>query len=128
MELDSGMTLYEYNKAAVAAQGQMTIDQVTKAMQEVVVPYLNQGGKYFMLLNNETHYYTVWDMVSRKVSSNFTEMAAADILDVILSSVGLIYSIALDDNGAIEIWVQNYSDNELHVYYFFNYDYGVIVL
>lgn len=128
MEIDSGMTLYEYNKAAVAAQGQMTIDQITKAMQEVVAPYLNQGGKYFMLLNNETHYYTVWDMASRKISSNFTEMAAADILDVILSSIGLIYSIALDDNGAVEIWIQNYSDNELYVYYFFNYDYGVIVL
>lgn len=129
MEMDSGMTLYEFNKTAMATQEPMTEGKVKEALEGILAPYIKEtGGKYYMLLNNENHYYTLWDMVSRKLDPQFSERAAADIIDVILSTVGCLYSVARDENGAIEIWVKNYSDNELYVYYFFNYDEGVIVL
>lgn len=120
----TGGTLYEANKQIMANEPPMNISDIVIAKDELL-NYLQEESnvKYFMLLNNELHDYTVFNI--DRTSNN--ESDVVDILvDECLMNRGTLLSIEEDaTTRAYEIWIKN-EENEAYVYYFFPYDEGVI--
>ena len=76
---------------------------------------------YYMLLCNELKYYTVFI-----VDDDYTE-PAADIVIECLQDMGHIKEICYNnDKTALECWIQN-SDNEVHMFMLFNYEWGIVL-
>lgn len=47
-------------------------------------------------------------------------------MDLVKTDLGCIYDITKNEDDVVEIWVKNYDDHEMHAYFFFPYDKGVI--
>lgn len=117
-------TLYDINKVAIEKEGALNrptflnkIKEVEKYFREKVT----KGNKYFMLLCNELKDYTVFNFVY----NNFAP--GADELRECLLNRGEVYSIErTEDNIAMEIWIKYEDDDELHCWYLFPYDNGII--
>ena len=96
-----------------------TKTEIKEAIENIKTYAKDNDGKFFMLLCNELKYYTVFvkDNGRYEMSNEVIECAA---------ELGKLKSVSIDENGAVELWVQPDGD-EPHVMYFFNYDKGVIV-
>lgn len=77
------------------------------------------GDRYFMLLCNDIHYYTVLHLTED--NNEFAE----DIVIECLQDVGVVQYIEYDnENQQVECWVKN--ENGVMLFMLFNYDWGVI--
>lgn len=114
------MTAYDINRQIIGQMEAYDADKIHDALQMIGQFVEKSGNGYFMMLNNETRYYTVF-VVGRPNGVAFIEeevVACAEAL-------GQIKLIDLtEDAAAIEIWITNKEDT--YVYYFFPYDLGVI--
>ena len=113
-------SVYDMNKQIMSQMPNMTDEQIQRGVatiKELATAHFD--GKFFMLLCNELKYYTVFVKDNGQYSMPEEVVACA-------GEVGKLKSIELDDNGAVEIWVQP-EDDEPHAMYFFNYDAGVVV-
>lgn len=122
---DGGLTvsLYDVNKMAMPNLPDLTDEQIDEA-KSMVAKFIASNTKYWMLLNNEKKYYTVFELTHEKnvllvknIEDEYVEC---------LKEIGAIKSIEQVD-GAIEAWVVDKEDSEAYVYYLFNYDKGVIL-
>lgn len=120
------MTLYEINK--MAYKNAPNMENFEQAMQQIHdYLYVNRSN-YYLLLNNENHYYTIFtfkDSCNEEWSHNDTELKAmtAEILDI-ARELGSIKDIVVNDNGAIEFWIE-YND-DVCMFVLFDYSKGVI--
>ena len=85
------MTLYELNQAGYASLPEMTDSQKEEAKQ-AIARYVNYYGthaiEYFMLLNNDLHYYTVFSWISDDFNKLVDEvMSIAEDLGQIKSTI-----------------------------------------
>ena len=130
MEIDAGMTVYEWLKNEIK-QGEkpMSKFKVRDTLSEIVRPFLANAPQmthetvydYFMLLCNERKDYTVFRMIGAKdtIDNTLAEMYTC------LMNRGNPYVIKHHDmNNGIEIWME--IDGEIYCYYFFPYNIGVI--
>ena len=86
----------------------------------------NQYKKYYMLLNNEARYYTLFHRHPLgEFYSNIVEENLPDVLIECLQNIGTIKMFEAINDDHIECWV-NKPNNECIVYLFFPYDEGVI--
>lgn len=117
--LDMGKTLYQANKDL--NQNEPVLLEVELAAKEVQLKdWLSQhsSNNYFMLLNNELHYYTLFSRI------NFNEGYGASQIIGCLQDNGKILSID-KDGDAWECWVRD-KNQECYLFYLFPYDNGVI--
>lgn len=117
--------LYDFNKSFVKRNGSLTEENIQKGIEKIK-EYMLSSYKYFMLLNNERHDYTVFNLSPREegITPAAVNQASKDVVDV-MQNRGVIYSI--DNNYSfkgIEIWVE--IDGGMFVYYLFAYDEAVI--
>ena len=116
-------TLYDINKVAIEKEGALnrpTFLNKIKEVEKYCREKTTTKNHYFMLLCNELKDYTVFNFMS----NNFIQ-AAEDVRECLLNR-GEVYSIErTEDNIAMEIWIK-YDDDELHCWYLFPYDNGVI--
>lgn len=111
------LNAYELNKMAYA---QMPVpahnsDEYNKLMG-VLTQYINEHPtmKYFMLLNNELHYYTLFNLLDDSDESIY------GVLQECLDNVGNLVDIEyVKETDACECWVKNF--NEVSMYVFFAY-------
>lgn len=117
------VSLYELNQSAMTALPAMT-DSAIEIAKENIKKYVYNiaPGKYYMLLNNERNYYTLFN-TGYSSGTNFDYNTIENEIIECLQSQGIIKDISLVDNG-IEFWVT--INNNSYVYYLFNYDKGVI--
>lgn len=115
------MELYEFNKLGYASLPPMSairVEENTKKLSEWLSE--RHAGKYWMLLNNEAHYYTlyVWEKGSaRDFAKDLVSLA---------QELGVVKSIEpTAANDGYEFWITD-RFNETRMYMFFNYDRGVI--
>ena len=116
------MTLYEINKSAYASLPKMTSAEKERARDKIlnyVEKHNNYSREYFMLLNNDLHYYTIFCWMNKTAKTLIDE-----IMDI-TESLGKLKAIEINDNDAIEFWITN-QDNECNMYIFFDYTNGVI--
>ena len=60
--MDAKLTMYEANKNLYAQLPPLTKEQIQRGIDEVLAPYINTGGDYFMLLCREYNYYTLYHL------------------------------------------------------------------
>lgn len=110
-------SLYQINQSAYAAMPAYTEEQVREAKK--VISDFTKINNYYMLLNNETRYYTLFD-----TSGDGDSSLIEDEVIECLQTLGEIKEIELTENNTVECWVS--SEAETNVYYLFNYNEGVI--
>lgn len=111
--------VYDMNKQIISQMPILNKEKIKEAIENIKTYAKDNDGKFFMLLCNELKYYTVFvkDNGHYEMPNEVIECAA---------ELGKLKSVSIDENGAVELWVQPEGD-EPHVMYFFNYDKGVIV-
>ena len=123
------MTLYELNQAGYNSLPKMSKSAIDAKRLELIdwfEGFLNEVGDtddaiYFMLLNNERHYYTIFAWMEDSAN-----VLAKEVLSIV-QDLGTLKSIEKNDNGAWEFWV-TLPDATTHAYLLFNYTQGVIEL
>jgi len=120
------VSLYELNQGIMTKAPEYTQEQIDEAIK-LIQDYVNPiEHEYYMLLSNERKYYTLFDVSIPLDAAKVPTILPRVENEVIecLKSLGQIKSIELSDQGTIECWV-TIGDNS-YVYYFFEYDEGVI--
>lgn len=114
------MTLYEFNQAGYLSLPTMTKEDIEADFPMLVSFAENHWGEYYMLLNNDLHYYTLFHW-----RDNGVQVLVEELLDIV-QSLGELKAIEVNDNDAVEFWIKN--DNVCNMYVFFNCGRGVIVV
>lgn len=119
-----GLNLYELNKMAYAKMPVLEegSEEWTNAIHKVIdyVALLNDKD-YFMLLNNELHYYTIFHILSLSESINSISMEITDCI----KSIGQLIDIEKNEaTNTLECWIKQ--DKNIYMFLFFPYDQGVI--
>ena len=112
------MNLYDMNKQLIS---QMPIlnDEDLKSCRQTIHNYLlAKQSKFYMLLCKDINYYTLLHVVAEGP-------AAADEVIECVKCLGDVKSVDMNENDAIEIWVQEEVRGPM-VMYLFSYDAGVI--
>ena len=118
------LSLFDMNAQIIKQQG--PLDEAGLKNAEVILEdYFNFSpkAKYYMLLNHNKSYYTVFN-VTESWDWDYETFSQAVISCA--SDLGKIYSVTrTEDNQAIEIWVCD-EDDTIHCLYLFNYDKGIV--
>lgn len=114
------MTLYELNKAGYNSLPDMTEEAMKSAVDTLVQFLTTFDSNYYMLLNNEEHYYTLF---TYKDKHDYYQMARE-----IISAAECLGSFkAIERNSDIvEFWIKDPDLDETKMYVLFNYEMGVI--
>lgn len=115
----NNLTVYEYNKKGYASLPPYDSEGLKLAEKNIKEYLKNLPSKYYMMVNNDEHYYTLYTF---KNEYKFTEMAK-EILQI-AKELGPIHGVEDGGNGALEFWI-NYN-GECQLFYFFDYARGVI--
>ena len=115
------LSLYEINKNLISQLTPYTPEQIT-ALKQAITKWDNTNVKYYMLLNNDKHYYTILYHDETKEHNDFSTLGDS-VIDL-LQEIG--YDIMQEEftDGHCEIWVKDNEDTL--VYLLFPYDQGVI--
>ena len=114
------MNLYDLNKQIISQMPALDEEGVERALMTVMAYIKNTENKFYMLLCRDINYYTLFN-----ISTNITEPYACEEVLACAKDLGAVKSVEVNDNNAIEIWVQG-EDDEARVMYLFPYDGGVI--
>lgn len=121
------MTLYEMNQMGYASLPKMAKSEI-ETMKSKIRDWLvgmfmrseNDSSDYFLLLNNESHYYTVFNWCKGSVDDLLNEVFS------IVKELGTLKSIEpTENNGAWEFWITG-QDAVTRMYLLFDYTRGVI--
>lgn len=112
-------TFYEFNQQNYHALPNMPENAFEGARDNLVEWLENHKSTYYMLLNNDKHYYTVF--VNK---TNWTKGLANEVISI-ARELGNVKSIEKsNDNAAYELWISD--DETCHCYFLFDYTQGVI--
>lgn len=121
------MNIYDFNRAGYDSLPDMENKDIIEKLQSLLSDYLEANQlTYLMLLNNDKHYYTVFNVRDR----NFPEYLVEEMMEIIYHIFNnKIKSIEYsEENDAIEIWGV-YQDDELpSMFLLFDYDWGVVTV
>lgn len=126
------MTMYELNQANYHNLPKMSKSQVEIARDKIIkwLDHMDETlpsieNLYLMLLNNESHYYTIFNWSCAGIS---TSSQVADEILSIAKDLGTLKSIEKTNNDqAFEFWITG-QDAVTRMYALFNYTEGVIEL
>ena len=114
-----GLTEYEVNKMVVAQLPSLVTPAQLQEGKDLIKEYTHKLSGYYMLLCNDIHYYTVFN-----VDDKFDENAE-DIIIECLQDNGVIQQInKAEVADAIECWVKN--DKGVFMFLLFDYNWGVV--
>ena len=113
------MNLYDVNKQIIAQLADLNETSLEYSKNEIIIPYLQeQNNEFYMLLCRDINYYTLFQLT-------FQGCPIANEIIGCAQDIGSIKAIDVNENNAIEIWVQPV-DGEPVAMYLFPYDGGVI--
>lgn len=117
--LDMGINLYDLNKQLVEQLPDYNEDNLEIGKSLINEFLKTTNSSYYMLLNKDINYYTVFAI------NLFSEKCCADEIMACITELGAVKSISkTDDEQAIEIWIKQ--EDNISVMYLFNYAGGVI--
>ena len=121
-EIDAGlnMNMYDINKQIIGQLPDMDNDTINEKKKLIRDFVSEQHNQFYMLLCRDINYYTLF-AIDKKNADECIE----DVTIECINDIGVIKSIDLNENGAIEIWITQ--GDSIYVAYFFGYDLGVIV-
>lgn len=115
------LNLYDLNKNIINQLEPMTIDEINLKTGLLEDYYNKAKNTYHMLLCKDYNYYTIFTFNVNPEFSNFTEA-----IITIITELGAVYNLDLNDEGAIEIWIKPIGEENPYVFYLFPYDAGVV--
>ena len=116
----SGLTTYDINKMVIEKLPDLAHKQIKEA-KKLIRQFVNQNDLYFMLLCNEKHSYTVFELEFVLSKQEIIE----DVVIEVLEQYGTLRSVNYnEDKTAIECWLN--CEDGIHMFLFFPYDWGVI--
>lgn len=118
-----GLNLYELNKMAYSKMPVLEEDsEEWNTAIARVEGFVQQrtDAYYFMLLNNEMHYYTIFHIKP----SGDVEESVADIFIECIKNIGQLIAVEMEPENALECWIK--CEDGIHMFLFFSYDQGVI--
>ena len=110
------LSLLDLNKQIIGQQADLDVNIAKERIQSF--KFKNNDTRHFMLLSNEIHYFTVF---------NIDKAAKETMEDAIIECVqnfGVIKDVEVNEND-IDIWVKN-SEDEVIFFKLFDYDWGII--
>lgn len=114
------VSLFELNQGAMTSLPEYTDEQISAAKSLIDEYCCNNQGTFYMLLSNEQKYYTLFN-----ITGNYDYPVVENEVVDCLRAVGTIKDVSLNEQNVIECWVT--IGDTSYVYYFFNYDKGVIL-
>ena len=117
-DIDLGMNLYEFNQMGMANEPPLDIIALQVKTREMIEDLYSTKNPYWMLLCRERNDYTVFIMIT-------IEGTVEEMLET-LKNRGQVLSIDKQKDGNYEIWIRDPDTKENFVYYFFNYEFGIV--
>ena len=122
--LDSGMNLYDANKQLLA--NEKPLDPIIKSKKlHNIADMINKNTEkesFYMLLCRERNDYTLFNFRNPQTYSDFI-----NDFNECLHNRGEVLAIDKQESGAWEIWLRDIETEEIVVYYFFDYNLGVLI-
>ena len=121
--LNLGMTEYEINKMIIAQLPSLITEKQLSKGKELIREFTHNYSPFtmghYMLLCNDIHYYTVFEVCDKY------EEKVEDIVLECLQNIGVIQQINYNENNtAIECWIKN--EKGVFMFLLFSYDWGFI--
>lgn len=110
--------MYDINKNCMEKEPTLSNSKLREKIKKMRKSL--EGNHGYMLLCRELTDYTVF-----LYNNDNVEFETA--MFECITNRGNCKGIDKLEDGAWEIWIQHDSDKEMHVYYFFNYDTGIIM-
>ena len=130
-EIESGMTLYDFNKAALIGAPSATSAEM-ESMRNKIKKYLKNNhtnSYYFMMLCKEKADYTIFTGRDHTISYYY-ELMEEDIKLCLANRELELMALNINDDKVLEIWTRTYAedveDREVFLYYLFPYDTAII--
>lgn len=122
-QLDSGITVYDINKQGMDMYDPLDVIAINVKVAEMAKEIYSREGslKYWMLLSNENRDYTVFLFKDRDNISKFKK----EFVETLVNR-GDVLEIEKQENNSYEIWIREKFTHENKVYYFFDYNFGII--
>lgn len=117
------LSLYDLNKQIISQMPELTNEKIEEKINLIKEFGKARGAEFYMLLNNEIRYYTLFRLVQEYANVYSFEQEVINCLKYL----GTIKAIDLNSDGVIEAWVQLHENDEVIVLYLFPYDEGVIL-
>lgn len=116
------MSLYDLNQQIMSQLDPLMDDNFNAAMDLIDSWCEKEPDDFYMLLNNDLRYYTVFSARSKK---NMEFHSLGEAVLVVMRELGAIRSVDLtSDSNAIEIWT-DYEDTP-QCFMLFPYDKGIV--
>lgn len=121
---DGGLkiSLMDLNSMLVTQLAPLTNEQIEEAKALIKEYTTTELGGYYMLLNNELRYYTVF--LTKTSFLEGVRPVEDEVIDC-LHDIGVIKSITVNDDGVLECWVT--ADDKSYPLFLFDYTKGVIL-
>lgn len=117
------MKMYDLNKAGYSSLPPLTTEETDRAVRRIANYIKEKKETYYMLLNHDIHYFTLF----KKQSMHPVEIAE-EILDL-LREFTIIKAVEISENKEMmEIWTTHTMSGEGLMFGLFGYDRGVITL
>jgi len=121
-EIDLGLDLYGFNKAGMAQEKPLDSIALNIKLTDMFNDIMNRNdtnkSSYWMLLCRERHDYTIF--LPLTLTGSVSEMTEC------LINRGQVLSIDKQKDKNYEIWIRDPETKENYVYYFFDYNQGII--
>jgi hypothetical protein len=126
-EIDSGINMYAFNRANMGKLPILTKKGLEGAKQ-VVVNFVNEKlAQYYMLLNHDNRYFTLFNFNSNVTNDAKVSLMGNDVVECMQNCNFGIIDISKDESGdALEVWVKDLETEVVYMYLLFPYDFGVI--
>ena len=128
-EIDTGVSLYDFNRANMGQFPILSTEEELNGAKNIILDFLCRDEmSYYMLLNHETRYFTLFEFSNGVKSDGRREAMANDVIECMLNCRYGILDICYDNAGtALEVWVKDLDTDTVYMYLLFPYDFGVIV-
>lgn len=115
------MTLYDLNKAGYAALPKLSKAGWEEARNTLLQFVTTFNSDFYMLLNNDLHYYTIFTWQS----GSYDWHAMVDTIIEIVKDLGKVKAIERNGDN-VEIWIEQ--DGDCNMYVLFDYERGVVAV
>lgn len=115
------MNLYELNKNIISQLEPLTDFDLENWYDELIAYKTNRWKhKHFMLLCRDYNYYTLFEEKEK------TNVSFGSVVLEIIKDIGPIYSIEINEDDVIEIWIKPVGEESPLAFYLFPYENGVV--
>lgn len=115
------LNLYDLNKNVISQLNPLTSNEISNKMSLINQYYEKADNLFHMLLCRDFNYYTIFSYDSMLMFPDF-----AGAVCTIITELGEVYSIELNEDGAMEIWIKPTGEESPYAFYLFPYDAGVV--